>query len=750
MHGDFNLHNIIVAESDYLNYEYNFPVIFNYVKTILSTNIVVFLGYSFNDPDIKHIINWIDKNSVKRKTFYFITFDDFFYAAETKYLESFGFRIINLSVLQEYLNNKKEVDINCELCSLFLKAVKYGYIENSDFFSPFEYVYNQLKVYEHLQFITFKNITSSLSNCEIEFTEQDKKPILVFHFDFITVDWDEEKRNIYKSFINKIKNEKISDSEKIFLERICNILSNAGIKGILTDNENIGLILEAKCIYEIDQDEHNERKTSKLSFEIVVDSENQNIRVVSNRLNYELYALEKYDAAESYCNMLIRNCKRSKEYENLLIACFNRRFIEIEKRVSSDEAKRKFPDIKEFREEFNDLPIIERRALLHLLQVLAMSDLYNVLCDLRNDNPNCETIFKAKNLLQFVFYNDILLDRYTEFQEIAFLYFKLKFAWLERNEVLKNFFKDNNFEELCFLIRFFKTEKLKNLLNDFFEIGYELGVENFDYLINKALRNNLKVIKNNQLKYSTFDIFLENTYILLSNNKNTIEQQQKIIDSFLEALDFAKIRINIMNIISYFVVQQEKSNKKVNEKEINKVIQKLVSFLNIQRYKDFSLDYSIRLFNTLAFQIKDIQCFNDSTLLEETAKIILTLEKQQQLEVLNKFLFSLYYICTDECKSKLKDSYFTKANFNDFPALQSLDYYLKKYFLGIDADLNIEALKNIINSLNKIEEINRVYEYFSEYRQKPKNDNQHIIEEKELDNILEFAEKKLKNSSMII
>jgi NAD-dependent SIR2 family protein deacetylase len=46
MHGDFLHNNIVFKEDDYLNYQENFPLIENYIKSILSTHIVLFIGYS--------------------------------------------------------------------------------------------------------------------------------------------------------------------------------------------------------------------------------------------------------------------------------------------------------------------------------------------------------------------------------------------------------------------------------------------------------------------------------------------------------------------------------------------------------------------------------------------------------------------------------------------------------------------------------------------------------------------------------
>lgn len=59
--GDFEHHNIVFKEDDYLNYENNYPLIY-YIKGILSTNTVLFVGYSYNDIDSKLIYEVVEKS----------------------------------------------------------------------------------------------------------------------------------------------------------------------------------------------------------------------------------------------------------------------------------------------------------------------------------------------------------------------------------------------------------------------------------------------------------------------------------------------------------------------------------------------------------------------------------------------------------------------------------------------------------------------------------------------------------------
>ncbi|HDL8020787.1 TPA: SIR2 family protein, partial [Yersinia enterocolitica] len=88
MHGDFKNHNIVFKEDDYINYKHNFPLIENYIKSILSTHTVVFLGYSHNDVDLKQIVKWTQNHSKVRPPMYLVMFNEV--TSQIKYLESHG------------------------------------------------------------------------------------------------------------------------------------------------------------------------------------------------------------------------------------------------------------------------------------------------------------------------------------------------------------------------------------------------------------------------------------------------------------------------------------------------------------------------------------------------------------------------------------------------------------------------------------------------------------------------------------
>ena len=60
MHGDLSAHNIVLKEQDYLDYSQNHVLMELFIKSLLTDHIVLFLGYSLNDYNIKLIISWLN------------------------------------------------------------------------------------------------------------------------------------------------------------------------------------------------------------------------------------------------------------------------------------------------------------------------------------------------------------------------------------------------------------------------------------------------------------------------------------------------------------------------------------------------------------------------------------------------------------------------------------------------------------------------------------------------------------------
>lgn len=96
MHGDYCSENIVLTENDYYNYAQNFPLIRALVQSIFASKLVLFVGFSFADLNLKMIMNEL-KNilSENMQRAYLVSIDqpDEF---TTKYFENKGINIIYL------------------------------------------------------------------------------------------------------------------------------------------------------------------------------------------------------------------------------------------------------------------------------------------------------------------------------------------------------------------------------------------------------------------------------------------------------------------------------------------------------------------------------------------------------------------------------------------------------------------------------------------------------------------------------
>lgn len=107
VHGDFRRGyaggNIVLKESDYVNYEHNYPLISNLMKTIMATHTIVFIGYGLGDYNINLLLNWVkilQKESFN-KPFFIRTDPEPIEDNISKYYENKGLRIIDAASLVE-------------------------------------------------------------------------------------------------------------------------------------------------------------------------------------------------------------------------------------------------------------------------------------------------------------------------------------------------------------------------------------------------------------------------------------------------------------------------------------------------------------------------------------------------------------------------------------------------------------------------------------------------------------------------
>lgn len=117
MHGDFNNINIVLKESDYNEYSHKFKLVETFVKSVFATSVVIFVGFSADDPNVNQLYQWVkDILKEKQNPAYLIQIDNNISKAELKkqkildrYFEQKGIYTINYkeikSLVDSYIKN---------------------------------------------------------------------------------------------------------------------------------------------------------------------------------------------------------------------------------------------------------------------------------------------------------------------------------------------------------------------------------------------------------------------------------------------------------------------------------------------------------------------------------------------------------------------------------------------------------------------------------------------------------------------
>lgn len=161
MHGDFEHDNFVLKEDDYLNYSRNFRLIETYVKSLIGSKVVLFIGYSLNDPDIKHIISWVKdvlKDDFQRA--YLILTKAELNDIEKEYFRNLGINLIYSSELVE-VEDEDMLTHSQELIEVL------DYLLSKEKGSKLDVLYDELKPFEDLNYVYGKYLTNAFRRYNI-------------------------------------------------------------------------------------------------------------------------------------------------------------------------------------------------------------------------------------------------------------------------------------------------------------------------------------------------------------------------------------------------------------------------------------------------------------------------------------------------------------------------------------------------------------------------------------------------------
>ena len=160
MHGDFENDNFVLKEDDYLSYSRNFKLIENYVKALIGTKVVLFIGYSFSDPDLKLIFSWVkDILGGDFQRAYLIESGKSYDVNEAEYFKNFGINLLYSSIQLQSQYSADNLTNNLFLMLEWLLV--------SDENDKLTMLYNELKPFISMKYASKKYVETALAKAGI-------------------------------------------------------------------------------------------------------------------------------------------------------------------------------------------------------------------------------------------------------------------------------------------------------------------------------------------------------------------------------------------------------------------------------------------------------------------------------------------------------------------------------------------------------------------------------------------------------
>jgi hypothetical protein len=671
MHGDIEIENIVFKEDDYLEYSQKFPLIENYVKSILSTNTIVFLGYSYNDMNLKYITKWIQNSSKVRPPAYMIT--EAKNKIQEKYLKNHGISVLSLS--DKYPLKTITLQIEFFLKDILTARNNFTNIQNE--LELIDTFYNLFQNFEHFNIVLIDQLSKLLKNKSVKFLisfENSERIVIHLQDYYLFID---KIFNNFRTLFEKKKRQEIISKIKF----IITVLHKSGIVGIAIESNKYHLLKEKifKGIYKLDN----------YIFEPTQNCGN------NKKDAYTAVWNEDFKQAYIIYKELIISAKKTKNYIEMFLLMYSSNIIlRVLKIIHPNEYKD--DELYDINQKFLELKQSIREQLEPLLFMVRDDNyLYKYMYDVKIFHENCQKQAKSiqngrrsfsnnetearqkhKNLLYFVNNNYLCVDIYEDFKNLQIEYIKttLTRQFRKKTKTLDDF-------ELYACIKYIDKNKLKDIFDyllDETSVDYkkfELNDTNREYLqqLLESLTSQLANISDRD-QIQKFETYWKNTLYLLS--LSAYPNIENLIDLFSKVLRIGG-SIDIYREINIFLRIQ----KYIFNVSLNNSL--LYSLLEIAIHKILSSNYNT--WDVFALERNELLKYvidnNENikyTNIELITSFLTTLknfDNETQVKISNYFLLGIYDFSNEEIQNSIKE-YISKINLEEFELKDIVEFKL--------------------------------------------------------------------------
>lgn len=273
MHGDFEHDNFVLKEDDYLHYSHSFRLLETHIKSLIAGNVVLFLGYSFSDPDLKQIFTWVKEIIGNDKPqSYIMDVEKEYSVAKTNYFKNFGIKILYASEKLDNFSSDK-MEENLESMIDFLQSEEE---ENSE--KKLDILYNALSPFMSLNYVYSKYVIEAFAECKI---------------------WLDFDTQLLRNYALKEIDEKESATVDDLLREICTATNDMGKISDVKRQKKFSKIFEIlaksmfkKCSIEISEHDEGNHYEEEI-IEVPISRDSAVDEICNAILNYDVETLHK-------------------------------------------------------------------------------------------------------------------------------------------------------------------------------------------------------------------------------------------------------------------------------------------------------------------------------------------------------------------------------------------------------------------------------------------------------------------------
>lgn len=736
MHGDFVNRNIVLKEDDYLNYSSNFTLIESYIKSLIATNTVLFIGYSVNDSNFNLIFQWV-KNILNNhfQPAYLIESSKEYSRMEHAYYKNRGINILYYDEMHELQEKNVFNSSNWRGNRLFDVINYFNIFDNTKKMNELEYIYDKLSCFEKLNFIMPDQVVKSLKLKSVGYDMFGDRTLTILR---------EENR------LSKIFSNSEQYKEDLIFEKILMIFDKANIKGVSKDKkiifskDNNDNYLDTIVTNIIENDSLFETIDIN-NFTSLIEGEDYFLML---KQAYAYYENEKFFDAYKYYKTISLKAFQDKEYLIYYISEFNRKhvghfllhapFSKLDSNIEAEIEELNLEDI------YFKLPYKERKGLEFLNEIQDFNLIYKVQNKLRKEvnelkktkrtvenggfsvNSSLSKNFHIiNNIWLFIKANYLCIDKYTEVQSLYLSFIEGVFAsYSTKSESnSKGFFSDikvNKIEELnlfeiYIIITKLKNKDLENVLDEYNLKVVNIEEQAFEYIMKILDTATVNILQCTAKEKS--ERYLYNLLTLISRVTLNTQQVNGIAEKLLLLIN-ERTYLNEFKYINKFIVSA--ANREVISQET--VLKYLEKYLKVYQQNRRIIEFdNSGLYRNLTKMYKSYSEYPiEVTIISGYLGLVKQYYEEKDYNSLYEVLGELVLPIIESLNDKHKNSILNVVrelieemenkedplNFND------IIFYYKSSIIGIitaNKDINKKIVEDTVSKINNQKKGVRTY-----------------------------------------